>query len=578
MARSPQRGPGKRTQNRAPEELAPAVVPGAREPSADVAGSGFAALLRPDRRTVAFTGRAAELGELRAWRTSDPARAVRLLYGEAGTGKTRLALQVAAEHEADGGQWQLVPAGREADAVAAARAATAGPLLLVVEQAETRKGLGELLRLVQENPGRARVLLVARVLGEWWDRLIEAADPVVARMLTETKPLRLTAPVSVDASDADLAEAAVPYFARALSVAVPEQVSVQPADRRVPMLVLHAAALVALLRSYPYPAASVQVIIGDDALDELLEHEARRWRRAASAAWLPAGAALVKQVVAASALLGAASVGEAADVVARVPGVGDCPLEERLRWAQWLERLYPADPNGRPGALQPDMVAETHVVGQLAADPDLARSCLRDLPAEHAEYALTVLGRACAHHDRARSLVLTALRDDLARLAIPAARVALQVGGDLGSLLADALDDGPARARVLTDIALGMPYPSMVLARAQLAAIARVRTSLPAGTEPEMMAELDDRESRLLAELGGDAGRPSAREIAGSRNAISRPRPGQAHPDLDGSAAGSAVEPAQPARPRPGRAHPDLDRSAAGSAVEPAPPPAQWKP
>ena len=165
-------------------------------------------------------------------------------------GKTRLALEMAAEHQADGGEWRLVPAGQEADAVGAARAATAGPLLLVVDQAETREGPRRTAAPVREIRDRLRVLLVAGSLGEWWDRLIGASDPAVARLLTETEPLRLAAPVSEDASDADLAEAAVPYFARALSVAVPEQVRVEPADRRVPVLVLHAAALVALLRFY----------------------------------------------------------------------------------------------------------------------------------------------------------------------------------------------------------------------------------------------------------------------------------------------------------------------------------------
>jgi hypothetical protein len=81
------------------------------------------------------------------------------------------------------------------------------------------------------------------------------------------------------------------------------------------------------------------VIIGDHVLEDLLEYEARHWQRAASAAGLPTGAAVVKQVLAAFSLLGAASTAEAADVIARVPGINDCPDEQRMRWAQWLERL-----------------------------------------------------------------------------------------------------------------------------------------------------------------------------------------------------------------------------------------------
>ena len=416
-------------------------------------------------------------------------------------GKTRLALEIAAEHRADGGDCRVVPAGQEAGIIEAARAASAAPLLFIVEHAETRDQLDQLLRAVLKDPGSVRVLLLTRVLGEWWDRLIGASDPAMSKLLSKTEPLRLAAPVSEDASDADLAEAAVPYLARALSVDVPERVRVELADRRVPVLEIHAATLLALLRFSTYWVTSLRVVIDDHVLEDLLEHEARHWHRAASAAGLSAEAALVKQVLAASCLLGATSVAEAADVIARVPGLGDCPKEQRVRWAQWLERVCPRGPDGQLGGLQPDMLAETHVVNQLAADSRLAQSCLQGLPGDQAERALAVLARACEHQDRARRLIATALRDDLAGLALPAARVARQDAGDLGDLLADALDDAPASAEVLTDIALKMPYPSMALALAHLTVTARVRESLPDDTDPETLAEWDDREARLRSEL-----------------------------------------------------------------------------
>src|SRR5215467_5295067 len=108
---SSRRGRNKRTPDEAQEEAASEILPGTRDPATGNAGSGFAALLRPDRGTVAFTARAAELDELRRWRASDPARAVRILCGKAGVGKTRLALEVAAEHKAAGGEWRLVSPG-----------------------------------------------------------------------------------------------------------------------------------------------------------------------------------------------------------------------------------------------------------------------------------------------------------------------------------------------------------------------------------------------------------------------------------------------------------------------------------
>ena len=542
VGRNPLRGRDNRTVNQARENAASVASPEVRGRANRDAGPGLAALLCPDRGTVPFTGRVAELGELGAWRASEPAQAVRILCGEAGVGKTRLALETAAEHRADGGESRLVQVGEEADAIRAARATTAGPLLLVVDRAETRPGLHELLRALPEDPGPVRVLLIARVLGEWWDRLVSASEPAVSRLLTETEPLQLTISVSEDASDADLAKAALPHFARALSAAGPRQVTVAPADRRVPLLVVHAATLVALLRFYTYPVATLRVVISDDALDELLEHEARYWLRSASAAGLPAGATLVKQVLAASSLLGAGSVEEAADIVARVPDLGDRPAKERLRWAQWLGELYPAGSDRRLGELQPEMVAETYVVGQLSDDPALARSCLRGLPAERAEHALAMLARAWAHSDGAGPLIATALRDDLAGLGVPAGRVAQQVRGDLGGLLADALDDTLAPPEVLTDIALNLPYPSMVLARTHHAATARVRESLPADTKPETVAEWDARATRLLSELGHDAGRSPARQVATPQRPISWASPARTRRDPSGSRAAPAVE------------------------------------
>jgi hypothetical protein len=117
-------------------------------------------------------------------------------------------------------------------------------------------------------------------------------------------------------------------------------------------------------------------------LDELLEHEARYWRRKAAAAGFPEDGALLKPVVAMAALLGAKDLAEAAELVARVPDLSDTSQERRRSWARWLYELYPADSEGRLGSLQPNLLAETRTISQLAAAPDLAQASLRDLPNE----------------------------------------------------------------------------------------------------------------------------------------------------------------------------------------------------
>src|SRR6185437_13306712 len=150
-----------------------------------------------------------------------------------------------------------------------------------------------------------------------------------------------------ETSNADLIADAVPQFARELNCAPPNQVEFELPPRRVPVLVLHTAALVAVLRFRDNPTASLRLVVAEGVLDELLEHEARYWRRSAAMAHLPEDGALLKPVVGAAALLGAASPVEAANFMVRIPDLVDAPLAQRRLWARWLYGLYPADRDGR---------------------------------------------------------------------------------------------------------------------------------------------------------------------------------------------------------------------------------------
>jgi hypothetical protein len=472
------------------------------EPALEGIDRSPAGLLRPDHAVVRFTGREAEIGVLRAWCASGKARSVRIIVGAAGVGKTRLALAVASEWESRGAVWCRVDAGQEAQAVAAARGVTSGPVLLLVDYAETRTGLQAMLRAVLADPGPIRVLLVARSPGEWWDRLIEASASAVARLLTEAGPIRLAEQITEETPDVELIAQAMPQFARALGCAVPDLAEFEIPGQSVPVLVLHTAALVAVLRFRQDPPAALRVVVAEGVLDELLEHEARYWRRTAVAAGLPDIGGLLKPVVAVAALLGAGSLAEAAEMVARVPDLSEVPQAERRGWARWLYEIYPADAQGRLGSLQPDLLAEVHVVQQLTRDTGLARGSLTGLPREQAEHALTVLARAWVHQDAARQIIADALRADLARLALPAAQVTIQTRSDLGVLLADALEDAPAPDDALIRVAEGLPYPSVALAQAHQTVTWRVLRSLPDDADPALVARWNDNAGLTLAQLG----------------------------------------------------------------------------
>ena len=484
------------------------------EPAAEGIDGSPADLLRPDRAIVRFTGRETELAVLRAWCASPKVRSVRIVVGAGGVGKTRLALGVASEWESRGAEWRRVDAGQEAEAVAAARGVTSGPVLLLVDYAETRTGMGAMLRAVLADPGPIRVLLLARSLGEWWDRLIETSAFAVARMLTQEEPIRLAEQITGETSDAELVIRAVPQFAEALGCAVPERAEFEMPGHSVPVLVLHTAALVAVLRFRQDPAAALRVVVAEGIVDELLEHEARYWRRTAVAFGLPDNGALLRPVVAVAALLGAESLAEAAETVRRVPDLDDIPQAQRRTWGRWLYELYPADIQGRLGSLQPDLLAEVHVVRQLTADPGLAQASLTGLTREQAQHALTVLARAWGHQDAARQIIVDALHADLTHLALPAAEVTLQTRSDLGIILADALGEAPAPEDVLIRLAEGLPYPSVALALADQAVTGRVLRSLPEDADPAMTARWSDNVGLTLAQVGRAAEALTATEKA----------------------------------------------------------------
>jgi hypothetical protein len=245
-----------------------------------------ATLLRPERGAAGFTGRGTELDALRRWCADRDGSPVRLLLGGGGVGKTRLALKFAAQLRAQGWTAAFAPAGVEATAVSAAREFASGRVLLVVDYAEARPGLAELLRAVagdaQAGPqGQLRVLLLARGAGEWWDRLGEDPDAAVRALVAHARPHVLSPALAAAISDEEVVRAAVADFSRVLSVPAPEQVRVDIRAERPSVLVLHAAALVAVLDAAGRPrderSAGVVAVAEAGVVEELLSHERAYW-------------------------------------------------------------------------------------------------------------------------------------------------------------------------------------------------------------------------------------------------------------------------------------------------------------
>jgi tetratricopeptide (TPR) repeat protein len=243
------------------------------------------ALLAASYQVVSFSGRSTELGGLREWRNEPRlGQAVRLIYGPAGQGKTRLTAEFAVRSASDG--WVVARAQHEGHGKDSAvdgdgsviRAARG--LLVIVDYAE-RWPRSDLLSLIQgpllQTAPLLRVLLVARSADWWWGSLqrgLTASGIAVDQM----QPL---APLA-DSEDVRIAlfNEARDRFAELLGVSSPAEVrppeSMRTDDVFKTVLTVHMTALAAVhaeLRGNTAPSDPGAVSA------YLLERERDHWER-----------------------------------------------------------------------------------------------------------------------------------------------------------------------------------------------------------------------------------------------------------------------------------------------------------
>jgi hypothetical protein len=121
----------------------------------------IASLLDPHIGVVPFTGRERERAELITWSNGSGGNSVRLITGGGGVGKTRLALWLEKELTNSGWLCVWVRDGQEEGAVRTVHDVTHGRVLLIVDYAETRLGLEEMLHATAVDQGDAlRILLL----------------------------------------------------------------------------------------------------------------------------------------------------------------------------------------------------------------------------------------------------------------------------------------------------------------------------------------------------------------------------------------------------------------------------------
>ena len=136
-----------------------------------------AALLNARYEVVPFFEalRQRELEILDTWCREDHAASVRLLVGPGGTGKTRLLIHFSSTLRAAEPAWHagFLPEGATAEDLDRLLADDR-PTLIVVDYAESRPGLLDVLRRLAARPADARapcrVVLLARDVGDWYPR------------------------------------------------------------------------------------------------------------------------------------------------------------------------------------------------------------------------------------------------------------------------------------------------------------------------------------------------------------------------------------------------------------------------
>ncbi|MET9759952.1 tetratricopeptide repeat protein [Streptomyces sp. NPDC006372] len=352
------------------------------------------ARLLQDRYTVVdFIGRHTELQDLAAWRDSSDPVSVLLLHGSGGQGKTRLAAQVAQASRDLG--WQALQARHSSDPDVGPAQSPGGAdepanragVLMLVDYAE-RWPTSDLLELCADatrQAGRARVLLIARPAGVWWQTLSNDLD----HMDIETAELALHALADdPDISPAELFATARDRFADVLDIPrvgelePPPEAAENPEFRQV--LAVHMAALAtvdAYYRRRQGEEGVTRPALGTpaEASAYLLTRERSYWEKLHANGRVHVTADALGQVAYTAALTGAQPYADGLEAVTRVSIASTEPGDRILK-----DHAVPYPPPATIGdvatvlePLYPDRLAEDflalsvpgHTVRGYAPDP-----------------------------------------------------------------------------------------------------------------------------------------------------------------------------------------------------------------
>jgi len=392
---------------------------------------------------------------------------IRLITGEGGQGKTRLAIQVCQKLRSEGWRSGFLDSNLETNRMPLLWHDLRGlnqPLFIVVDYAETRQeAFLSLLKSTLQNPieESVRILLLARNGGEWWDNL-PSTDSICEAILIgpgTTGPYPLQ-PLYTEQQDRQQAFSnALNAFAEVLQVENPGIVSELVGDQFQRPLFVQMAALLALYGERP---TTIQGLT-----KALLNHERRYWVRLLSSLNWPDSGRKAEQLLALATLAGGFATAKIAESFWIDPKGSILTTSEFHSLFRNLASLYPGTQELQ--ALRPDLLGEA-LVAQALLRPDgdiLLDTVLGSSATQYTRRtALTVLARMSNERIDVHETLVTVLSRRLENCAAELVAVSTETASRLPELAESAFErlSSTTKRQVAGSLSQCLPEKSVQLA------------------------------------------------------------------------------------------------------------------
>jgi glycosyltransferase involved in cell wall biosynthesis/tetratricopeptide (TPR) repeat protein len=450
-----------------PVDDGPLKIPrGQWQPKAGMADSQ---LLRAEEQLLPFDERRKpDVEKLSEWAADgDMPLTVRLITGDGGQGKTRLAIHVCQQLGAEGWHSGFLDSSLKVNEISLLwrdLSRLDQPIFIVVDYAETRQeAFLALLKAALENPINkpVRMLLLARNGGEWWDNLPSTNSSCEALLNgpATTGPFGLP-PLYEQQQDRQQAFAnALSAFAKILQVESPQILPELVGDQFQRPLFVQMAALLALYGERP---TTIQGLT-----KALLNHERRYWVGLLTSFNWPDPGRQAEDLLALATLAGGFATSKDAEdfwTAAKATGLTTGEFNALFRK---LAALYP----GTQGlqALRPDLLGEALVAqavlrpdGDVLLDAVLSSSATQSVRRN----ALTIIARMSDERADVHETIVTVLSRRLENCTAELVAVGTETASRLPELAEDAFQrlSSSAKSQVAGSLRRLLPEKSVQLA------------------------------------------------------------------------------------------------------------------